>query len=108
LEGVPEKRSALDVNLKPVDLAVRQRRVGIGQAEFFPNVPRGGIDAVAADLGAGKRGAVEQGDAMARPRQDERGQRTGGRGADDDDVVGRHPITLAAKERRERKKWVAP
>jgi hypothetical protein len=27
---------------------------------------------------------------MARPRQDKRGEGTGGRGADDDDVVGRH------------------
>jgi hypothetical protein len=84
------KEAAFAVDVESGEFAVRQRGVGFGQAQLFPDVPRGGVDAVAADFGAGKSGAVEQRDAMAFPCKHKRGEGTGGRCANDDDVVGRH------------------
>ena len=102
-EGVLVERAAFDVDVEPGDFTVGQCRVGVGQAQLFPDVPRGGVDAVAADFGAGKGGAVEQRDAMPGPGQDKRGEGTGGRGADDDDVVGGHRISRKRTQRT--RKW---
>ena len=97
-EAVLVEGAALDVDVEAGDFLVRQRGEGIGEAELVPDFPRGGIDAVAADLGARKGGAVQQRDAMTGAGEDERGEGTGRRGADDDDVVGGHFLLLAAKE----------
>jgi len=80
------------VDVEPGDLVMRQCGEGFGEAELVPDVPRGGVDAVAADFGARKGGAVEQRHAMARAGHDKRGKRASGRGTDDDDVVGGHLV----------------
>ncbi len=89
-EGMLVKGAALAVDVKSADFLMRQRGVRFGQAKSLPDLPGDRVDAVAANLGARKSSAVKQGHAMAGPGQDERGDGTGRRSADNDDVVGRH------------------